>query len=101
MKKLVQSKGFTLTEVMIVTIIIGITASLAFPKFEKSVRRLKIRNSARHMVSMMRLARSIAITNKVDVGVHFDENGAAMTLFVNTSNPSLGYLDIDRRQFAG
>ena len=93
MKKLFGSKGFTLIELMIIVIIIGVTASIAYPNFDKAVHRLKIRNSARHMVSIMRLARSYAITNKADVGVHFDEEGTAMTLFVNTSNPDYDNLD--------
>lgn len=93
MKKLSKSKGFTLTELLIIVIVIGAAASMAYPNFDRAVNRLKIRNSARHMVSMMRLARSYAITNKADVGVHFDEEGAAMTLFVNSNNPDFDILD--------
>lgn len=93
MKKLFNRKGFTLTELMIIVIIIGVAAALAYPNFGKAVARLRIRNSARHMVSMMRLARSQAITNKVDVGVNFEEDGSAMTMFVNSSNPDFNTLD--------
>lgn len=94
MKKLLKNvKGFTLTELLIITAIIGIAAMAAFPNFERAVSQIKVRNSGRHMVSMMRLARSYAITNKVDVGVHFDERGTAMTLFVNSGNPDFEYFD--------
>ena len=89
MKYISNKNGFTLIEMMCIMVIIGIIATISFPKFETTIHRLQVRNTARHMVSTMRLARSNAISQKQQVGVHFDNEGTTMTMFVNTQNPTL------------
>jgi prepilin-type N-terminal cleavage/methylation domain-containing protein len=88
MRYISNKNGFTLIEMMCIVVIIGIIATVSFPKFETTIHRLQVRNTARHMVSTMRLARSNAISQKQQVGVHFSDEGTTMTMFVNTQNPT-------------
>jgi MSHA pilin protein MshC len=80
-------RGITLVELMSIVVIIGVVSAMAIPRFGRTINRLRFRNSARQMVSNLRLARSNAITHKQQVGVNFDPNGETMTLFVDTHNP--------------
>jgi len=41
MRKCVNKKGFTLTELLIVIIIVGIVVTLAIPRYRKQVRRMQ------------------------------------------------------------
>ena len=86
-------RGFTLIEMMTIVVIIGVVAALAFPKFAATMHRLEFRNAGRHIVSKMRLARSTAISQKQQYGVHIDDEGIAMTVFLDSSNPSMFVFD--------
>jgi hypothetical protein len=46
------------------------------------------------MVSKLRLARSYAVTNKAQFGVHFDQNSYVLTLFKDTNNPAMAQFDV-------
>jgi Tfp pilus assembly protein FimT len=93
MKALSSRKGITLVELMAIVVIIGIVATMALPRFTRTVNRLKFRTAARNMVSKLRLARSNAITNKQQFGVHVDEKDYTLTLFLDNQNPALFQFD--------
>lgn len=78
--------GVTLIEILTTVVIIGIVASMAVPRFETAWRRIKIRGADRNIVSTIRLARSMAITDKYLYGVYFDGNQQTMTLFKDIVN---------------
>lgn len=73
--------GFTLMEVMISVVIIGVIASLAGPRLSKEITKIQFRGSARDLVSTLREARSRAITEKQEYAVAFDSNTGTYTLF--------------------
>jgi prepilin-type N-terminal cleavage/methylation domain-containing protein len=81
-------RGITLIELLSVVVIIGIVSALAVPRFSDTINRLKFRSASREMVSMLRLARSYAVTNKSQFGVYFDQNSYIVTLFKDTDNPA-------------
>lgn len=93
MKALSSRKGITLVELMAIIVIIGIVAAMALPRFTRTVNRLKFRTAARNMVSKLRLARSNAITNKQQFGVHVDEQRFTLTMFLDNQNPGLCQFD--------
>jgi len=80
--------GITLIEMLITVVIIGIVSTMAVPRFQAAWEKIKIRGADRDIVSTIRLARSMAITDKNLYGVYFDGNGQTMTLFKDIVNPS-------------
>ena len=80
-RKMRNQKGITMIELMIVVVIIGLIAGMAVPRFKNAYERIQFRSISRDIVSTMRLARSLAITNKQNVGVAFNASAHTVTLF--------------------
>jgi len=74
-------------EIMIVSVIIGIVAAMAVPRFQIAYDRIKFRSEHRDITSSIRLARSFAISDKDQYGLHFDGNQRVITLFRDVVNP--------------
>jgi len=83
-----RRRGFTLIELMVVVVTIGILAAMAGPMFARIVPRLKTRGEARNMLNMIRTAKSRAISENSQYGVYFDINNRSYTLFKDTVNPA-------------
>lgn len=96
MKNLMNKRGFTLIEVVIVAVIIGIISTIAIPRFGKVMTRLKMKTSGRDIISQLRLARSYAVSQKKPFGVYFDIENNQYVLFedmVNLSSKTYDYGD--------
>ena len=65
-------RGFTLIEVLLVLVIVGITTAILLPSFGRSVRGNRLRAAARTVVMAGRYARSMAVLNQREMLVHFD-----------------------------
>ena len=88
-RKLNSQKGFTLIELMTTVVIIGVIATMAVPKFESSFEKIKYNSANRDIVSILKLARSKAISDKAPYGVYFDQDNTTMTLFKDIVSPEL------------
>lgn len=88
MRKLFNVRGVTLVEMMTIAVLIGIVSSMAMPHFDATIKRLKFRIAARHMLSDLRLARSLAVSNKQQFGVCFNADSRKMTIFMDSHNPT-------------
>lgn len=64
--------GFTMLELLVVIVLIGILASLSSPLFSSGVSAAEHRAAARAVAQTLRFARSEAIANRTDVGVEFN-----------------------------
>jgi len=64
--------GFTMLELLVVIVLIGILASLSSPLFSSGVSAAEHRAAARAVAQTLRFARSEAITSRTDVGVEFN-----------------------------
>jgi len=86
--KLKSISGMTLAELMAVVVVIGIATSLAGPSFDRGVQRIKFRGETKNVVSVLRTARSNAVTEKSPYGVYFDGNAFTLTMFKDKDNLS-------------
>lgn len=89
-----RTAGFTMLELAIIVVIIGIIAAMAVPSFFSAIPRLKARTEARNILNFVRLARSKAVANGVQYGVYIDSNNRQYILFKDTINPSQVMYDI-------
>jgi len=88
MKRVVNKKGFTLIEVAIVAVTIGIISAIAVPRFGKVMTKLKIKAAGRDIISQLRLARSYAVSQKKPYGVYFDVENNKFMIFKDKVNLS-------------
>lgn len=93
--------GFTMLEMMIIVVIIGIAAALAAPSFLSTGPRIKARTEARNILNMVRLARSKAISDGAQYGVYLNTANRQYLLFKNTSNPAVMSYDISDSVISG
>ncbi len=73
--------GFTLVEVLIVMFIMVVISAIALPSFMGWRKNLKYRETAREVASMLREAKSRAITNNLEQQVMFDPNPGISTRY--------------------
>lgn len=57
------SKGFTLIELMVTVVVVGVVAAIAFPNFQNLIRSNRIATAHNELIGLLNLARSDAIRN--------------------------------------
>lgn len=87
-------RGFTLIEMMITAVIIGVVASLAVPSFQRVYDRHNLQAAEKMVTSTLKKARSFAISNKSPHGVYFDPVVRSVTLFENSVNPAASSFEV-------
>lgn len=65
-------EGFTLIEMIIVVILMGLLAALSAPAISKSLTNLKLNTSARRLSAVLRNTRSKAIADKKNYEITFN-----------------------------
>jgi type II secretion system protein H len=65
-------EGFTLVELLVVMLLVGLLTALAFPSLTRGISTLKLRTSSREIAATLRLARSKAIAEQQIYWVSFD-----------------------------
>ena len=71
-ESLLSKKGFTLIELVIVMVIVGLITTLTLPVFSKSFYGLGLRKSVQELRSAVRYSRGEAIINKTPKWLAFD-----------------------------
>lgn len=84
--KLRSKKGITLIEIMTVVVIVGIVSAMAVPRFQNAFERMRFRTANRDIVSTLRLARSLAISNKQNYGVMINPDTKEMGIFLKSDS---------------
>ena len=82
-----NQRGFTLIELMIGVVIVGVVATLAVPSFQTVYEKNAQRAGARDLESTIKKARSFAVSDKALYGVYIDPEERTFTLFRNDSDP--------------
>lgn len=74
-------EGFTLTELMITILILGLVAALALPTYGRFVQDWKLSGEADQFASALRSARSSAVLKNIDAVFTFDMDNNAYFYF--------------------
>ena len=64
-----HTHGFTLFELLVVIVIIGLVSSLALPRFTQALPGVELKRAARDLAATLRIARGDAIQTNGDVTV--------------------------------
>ena len=72
--------GFTLIEILMVVIIVGVASAIAVPTFSRSLRGAKMRNSSRTILMMHRHAQSKAVLGQRYMVLLFDARKQTLEL---------------------
>jgi general secretion pathway protein H len=73
------TNGFTLIEIMLVVVIIGIAVGVAVPMFSGTSGTARMRDAVRSTVRISRYARCMAIINQTDCTLTFATNRITLT----------------------
>ena len=90
------ARGFTLTEMTVIIVILGILSWLAYPKVV-AMDEIKLDAAARRLVSDLRYAQSLAMSRRVIHGILFDPAAEKYTVFApNAATPIVDPADLAR-----
>jgi prepilin-type N-terminal cleavage/methylation domain-containing protein len=82
-----NSRGVTLIELVIAVVIVSVIAAMAIPQFGRVVPRLEFKSASRDVVSDLRLARSLAIAQRTQIGLYFNSSQRQYSIFKDIANP--------------
>ena len=92
MKQIRDNRGFSMMEMMIVLVVIGLLASLAAPSLIQQMPRLETKTQIKQVLSKLREARSLAISRNAPAGVCFDASASTWKVFLD-NNPANNLLN--------
>ncbi len=81
MQSRTTNSGFTLIEILVVLIVVGLLASLAVFTLGGSSRQRELENEVRELYLLMQTASEQAVLNNLEMGVRLEEGGYQFVAF--------------------
>jgi type II secretion system protein H len=85
-----SSAGFTLLEMMVVVIMVGVLVTLAVPAISTQMRDRRTNQAAHEIAMLYRTARALAMGRGSAVMVHYDATGAGRLEMREAQNVTMG-----------
>ena len=85
-------QGFTLMELMVVMVLLGVVAAIAIPRALKTSPRQQLSRAAKQMARDLELVRTQAVSSKRKVRVRFDVADGFYTAFLDTTDTRSGVI---------
>ncbi|MFA5689387.1 MAG: prepilin-type N-terminal cleavage/methylation domain-containing protein [Kiritimatiellales bacterium] len=82
--------GFTLIEIILVVVVIGLAAGVAIPSFRGGLSSLQMRDAERTTIRLARYARSMSILKQSECVLEFTESRISMKCAGGTNENSAG-----------
>lgn len=82
-----RQAGVTMIEMTVIAVLVSVLAALAVPRWLAYIPEMRTKAAVRDVVSTLRTARSLAISQKIPYGVFFDVDAGEYVLFCDTDSP--------------
>ena len=96
-----NNKGYTIIEIVVVALLVGIVASVAIPRAVRSTPSREVYRAARELVADLEQVRTRAVANKRVLRVRFEPAARFYTAFVDTTADYSGVLSESEAEVRG
>ena len=81
-RRLIQERGFTLVEMVLALVILGIISGVAYSNISGSIEKIRLNGASQKLTSDIRYAREMALSRHDTYGLEFDIAGNFYQVFV-------------------